>query len=662
MAPAASAMAIAAQLLLVAAAAGAAKPLQHLDPTLDVETRLAALLPTLSVEQLMTQTLHVWTRVHMDMINKTYSKTGVGAAYSNHPTGNNSCDADPACNLKARLALNRELMKTCGIPVTFVAESLHSPWITQGVIMPMPVALGSSWNSSLLTEVGAAIAAEATACASTRGFSPEINVCTDPRFGRTQENFGADAQHVAAMGVAITIGLQGGTGNASTPRRYIPTRSLSCEAKVTSIGSPRDNCRQRAALLHPAARYTYCRLALTSFCALVPAPCALPLLQHLAAYGSGDMDGAPAEMSEMTLRDIYLKPWKKFFAAGGRGAMLSHNSINGIPAHMHKKIMTDIVRGEWNHSEVFFASDAGDIDHISSFHIGGDPALLSITAGMDQALTGTAFTTLADSVKSGRLDRKILERAAASTLREKIAGRLFDKKYDGVSDGEWGNLKMCRAAADGGVLDAPEHRATARQAAQESTVMLVNGKAGAAGSHGPGFLLPLTAAKWEGIGQIAIVGPNANISKTVLGSYVSAWGEYPVGTANAEIHAATVLSSARAAVPASTKIVSAALDSDNLIDETELGANQTRLIADAVEAANTSDVVVAVLGDSTKVSRISPADPTVICCSHGYASLELMATAGYGRDSQLVCAGYDRPVVKARTESRWTYLVFRCSC
>ena len=48
-----------------------------------------------------------------------------------------------------------------------------------------------------------------------------------------QENFGADAQHVAAMGVAITVGLQGGMGNASTPGQYIPTRSLSCEAKVT---------------------------------------------------------------------------------------------------------------------------------------------------------------------------------------------------------------------------------------------------------------------------------------------------------------------------------------------------------------------------------------------------------------------------------------------
>ena len=296
--------------------------------------------------------------------------------------------------------------------------------------------------------------------------------------------------------------------------------------------------------------------------------------------------------------------------------VLSHNSINGIPAHMHKKIMTTIIREEWNHSKVFFASDCNDIDQISGFHMGHGPAdvaVLSIMAGMDQSLNGNAFKTLAGSVKSGQLDRKVLERAAANTLREKIAGGLFDKKFDGVSDGEWGNAKMCRAATDGGVLDAPAHRAIARRAAQESTVLLKNGASGAsyrpktsranADFTGSNFSLPLTAERWQNINQIAVVGPNANISKTVLGSYVAAWGEYPAGTKHAEIHAMTVLSAARAAVPSTTKIVSAALDSDSLIDQTEMGESQTRLIREAVAAANASDVVVAVLGDSTSVSQ-----------------------------------------------------------
>lgn len=50
--------------------------------------------------------------------------------------------------------------------------------------------------------------------------------------------------------------------------------------------------------------------------------------------------------------DLAVSHWPWY-----RGAMLSHNSVNGIPAHMHKEIMTEIIRGEWNHSRVFFASD-----------------------------------------------------------------------------------------------------------------------------------------------------------------------------------------------------------------------------------------------------------------------------------------------------------------
>lgn len=61
-----------------------------------------------------------------------------------------------------------------------------------------------------------------------------------------------------------------------------------------------------------------------------------------------------------------------------------------------------------------------------------DAAALSINAGMDQALGGDAFEgNLAGAVSQGKVTRAVLERAAASTLREKLAGHLFDKKFDG---------------------------------------------------------------------------------------------------------------------------------------------------------------------------------------------------------------------------------------
>jgi hypothetical protein len=171
-------------LLLAVAGAGASEPDRGLlldrRPWLaedkGVEERLAALLPTLSVEQLAAQTLHLWTTISMATIVSTYNKTGVGASYIAHPTGNATCDSDPACNLASRLAANRELLRSAGIPLTFVSETLHSPWISQGVVMPMPVTMGATWNVSLLKDVGRAIATEATACGVTRAFSPEINV------------------------------------------------------------------------------------------------------------------------------------------------------------------------------------------------------------------------------------------------------------------------------------------------------------------------------------------------------------------------------------------------------------------------------------------------------------------------------------------------------
>lgn len=367
-------------------------------------------------------------------------------------------------------------------------------------------------------------------------------------------------------------------------------------------------------------------------------------------------------VSAMTLHDVYLRPWKAFFAAGGRGAMLSHNSLNGIPMHMHHEVMTDIVRGAWGHPNVFFASDFRDIDAIVSFRMAQsleDAAVASISAGMDQALGGSAFTKLADAVHNGRLNRSLLVRAAASTLREKFAAGLFDKAFDGISDGDWGNLHRCQAAAAGGALNSPANRALALRSAQEGTVLLKNGfpiadapctftkdadcygdelktvdgvpspeaccaectaTTGCAAAvyiltapseqkcllkracsnplptadrvrclpGGSGLTLPMTSKMWAAVKTLAIVGPNANSSAAALGSYIHA----------ENVTASTVLMAARAAVPAGTQIVSAALDSKQLIDQRTMGPAQQQLIASAVAAANASDLVVAVVGDS----------------------------------------------------------------
>ena len=76
--------------------------------------------------------------------------------------------------------LNHSRLK---IPVTFHAETLHSGGVNS-TIFPMPCLQGATWNQELVGQVASTIAREARANGVNRGFSPEINVCTDPRFGR----------------------------------------------------------------------------------------------------------------------------------------------------------------------------------------------------------------------------------------------------------------------------------------------------------------------------------------------------------------------------------------------------------------------------------------------------------------------------------------------
>ena len=91
--------------------------------------------------------------------------------------------------------------------------------------------------------------------------------------------------------------------------------------------------------------------------------------KHFAA-GSEPVNGlnvSPMDISERTLREIYLKPFKRAVDAGVYSVMAAHNEINGIPSHMHKELLTDVMRDEFKF-DGFYISDWLDINRISSLH------------------------------------------------------------------------------------------------------------------------------------------------------------------------------------------------------------------------------------------------------------------------------------------------------
>ena len=146
-------------------------------------------------------------------------------------------------------------------------------------------------------------------------------------------------------------------------------------------------------------------------------------------------------MSQRTLHDVYLRPWKEYLQAGGRGAMLAHNSINDVPAHANAPLMS-LFRDTWAKSPgILLASDMCDVGllaHPTDAHMGFGVApdlkgagVLAMSAGLDQELCnpddgrGQSFTLIADAVAKHEMDSSVLDRATANVLR--ASGILFQQ-------------------------------------------------------------------------------------------------------------------------------------------------------------------------------------------------------------------------------------------
>jgi beta-glucosidase len=124
--------------------------------------------------------------MNYDNIIANFGSTGLGAVYTFWVSN----DGDNRPHWVIQNQLQAVLMNTTrlGIPVTIVQETLHGG-LANGTVFPMPCGMGGTWDPALIGQVGSVIGLEARIGGVDRGFSPELNIATDPRFGRTEENF-----------------------------------------------------------------------------------------------------------------------------------------------------------------------------------------------------------------------------------------------------------------------------------------------------------------------------------------------------------------------------------------------------------------------------------------------------------------------------------------
>lgn len=267
------------------------------------------------------------------------------------------------------------------------------------------------------------------------------------------------------------------------------------------------------------------------------------------------------EISERMLREIFLPPWVAGIRkAGALGVMATYPAIDGIPAHASKRILTDILRGELNFQGLVLG-EGGGIGTLVYERVAADQkqaGQIALRAGLDVGISFESgyMQDLVDSVREGRVSMADIDRAVRRILRQKFRLGLFERPY----------VDPARAV-DG--VPRKAHRALALEAAREGIVLLKN----------QGNLLPLR----KDLASIAVIGPNADHERNLLGDYVSRTILQDV---------VTILEGVRAKVSPSTRV--SYVKGCNVIGS---GLDE---IEKAREAARAADVAIVVVGENER--------------------------------------------------------------
>jgi beta-glucosidase len=322
-------------------------------------------------------------------------------------------------------------------------------------VFPQAIGLAATWDTQLMHEVADTISTEARAKNNEfmrlgdRGrykgltfWSPNINIFRDPRWGRGQETYGEDPYLTARLGVAFVRGLQG------DDPRYL---------KV--VATPK----------------------------------------HYAVHSGPEPErhSFDAKAFERDLRETYLPAFRATVTeARAASVMCAYNRTNGEPCCANKRLLTDILRGEWGFKG-YVVSDCGAITDIwKGHHFAGsetEASALAVKAGTDLAC-GREYASLVKAVKDGLLSEAEIDAALRRLLTARFRLGMFDPPE-----------LVAYARIPFTENDSPAHRALALKTARESIVLLKN-EAGA---------LPLK----KDVKTLAVIGPNADAPEVLLGNY-----------------------------------------------------------------------------------------------------------------------------------------------
>ena len=338
----------------------------------------------------------------------------------------------------AELTQDAPANERLGIPMMKYSECLHGLWLEGATVYPQAIALGSTWEPSLLTEMTTEIAKEARAANLTHCYSPNLDVISgDARYGRVEESYGEDPYLVSRMGVAFIQGLQG-IGD-----EYLDENHIIATAK------------------------------------------------HFVGYPENrrGINGGFSDMSERRLREVFLPPFEAAVKEAKVGSIMpGHQDFNGVPCHMNEWLLKDILRDELGF-DGFIVSDNNDVSRLNLMHFIAknrtEAAVMGLKAGVDMDLVigkspdNSAYINhvLLDTLTKTPELVKYIDQSVSRILKAKYQLGLFENKDKIYSDK---------------IISKPESQAVALKIAKKAITLLKN----------EGGILPLDKEKIKSIAVI----------------------------------------------------------------------------------------------------------------------------------------------------------------
>jgi beta-glucosidase len=421
------------------------------------------------------------------------------------------------------------------VPILFGLDVIHG----FRTVFPIPLGLSASWDPDLVEQTARRAAIEASNQGIRWTFSPMVDIARDPRWGRIAEGAGEDPYLGAAFARAYVRGYQGA--------RLDDRSSIVACAK------------------------------------------------HYVGYGAaeGGRDYNTTEISERTLRDVYLPPFHAAVDAGAGTLMSAFNSLDGVPSSANAFTLTQVLKTEWGFRG-FVVSDWTSIREIMLHGIAEDEptaARKGFLAGVDMDMQSNLYLPcLPDLVRSGTVPMNRLDDAVRRVLRIKVALGLFERPY----------VEVPPAANP---VDVPESKALALKAAQASFVLLENRTVGRAP------LLPLTPARGR---RVALIGPLADSAADMLGCW----------SGRGEARDAVTL---RRALEERAKRDGMQL---SVTRGTDVSGTSDSGFAEAVRAAKGADVAILALGEDSNSSGEASARSRLDLPGNQQGLLEAIAATG----------------------------------